>query len=86
MQYIQYIYSVYASFCSAGLSECGVNVTWPLNVTFRQVKASVAGKDEPQSSHTVPLAESVLHLIRRNPHWGIRWVGVGGCIDLWVVE
>lgn len=58
---------------SLGLSECGVNVTWPLNATFRQLKAHVAGSAEP-----VTLAESALYLIRRNPHWGIRLVNDSG--------
>ena len=56
---------------AVGLSECGMNVTWPLNATFRQVKAHVAGTDDTEA---VTLAESALYLIRRNPHWGIRFV------------
>ena len=67
------LYCVSVVFCCAGLSECGVDVTWPLNVTFRQVK------NQTEPTQTATLAESMLHLIRRNPHWGIRCVCVRVC-------
>ena len=59
-------------------------MTWPLNVTFEQVKAYVAEGGEPSSLDAGSLAESVLYLIRRNPHWGIRCVCVHACVCMCV--
>ena len=58
--------------CYAGLLDCEYNVSWPTNVTFREVKSRLIRYKEDKDDNLDSLAESVLLLIRRNPQWGLR--------------
>lgn len=69
---------------SQGLLDCEYNVSWPTNVTFREVKSRLIRYKEDKDDNLDSLAESVLLLIRRNPQWGLSLVnGSGNVTNVW---